>query len=100
MAQPSRSGDTEWRMSEENVAVFKRAIEAINRNDAEALLSELAPDVEWHSALLIAVGGQQAMYRGHDGVREWLGDLYATLSEFQLEYSEIRDLGERTVAVG
>jgi ketosteroid isomerase-like protein len=87
-------------MSQENVKVFKRAIQAINRNDADALLSELAPDVEWHSALLIAVGGKQAMYRGHEGVREWLRDVYETLSEFQLEYSEIQDLGERTVAIG
>jgi ketosteroid isomerase-like protein len=87
-------------MSQENVKVFKRAIEAINRNDVEALLSELAPDVEWHSALLIAVGGKQAMYRGHEGVREWLRDLYETLSEFQADYQEILDLGDRTVGIG
>ena len=87
-------------MSQENVNTFKRAIDAINRNDAEALLSELDPEVEFHSALLIAMGGTQAMYRGHEGVRDWLRDVYETLSEFQLEYSEIRDLGERTVAIG
>ena len=87
-------------MSQENVKVFKRAIEAINRNDADALLSELDPEVEFHSAILIAMGGEQAMYRGHEGVREWLRDLHEILSEFQLEYSEIRDLGERTVAIG
>ena len=87
-------------MSQENVRVFKRAIEAINRNDAEALLSELDPEVEFHSAILIAMGGKQALYRGHEGVREWLRDLYETLSEFQAEYPDIRDLGERTVAIG
>ena len=87
-------------MSQENVEVFKRAIDAINRPDAEALLSELDPQVEWHSAILIAMGGEQAIYRGHAGVREWLRDLYETLSEFHLEYSEIRDLGDRTVAIG
>jgi ketosteroid isomerase-like protein len=46
------------------------------------------------------MGGKQAMYRGHEGVREWLGDVYETLSEFQLEYSEIQDLGERAIAIG
>ena len=40
------------------------------------------------------------MYRGHEGVREWLRDLYETLSEFQAEYPEVRDLGDRTVAIG
>ena len=40
------------------------------------------------------------MYRGHEGVREWLRDLYETLSEFQADYPEIRDLGDRVVAIG
>ena len=87
-------------MSQENVEVFKRAFDAINRRDAEGLLSELDPEVEWHSAILIAMGGEQTVYRGHEGVREWLRDLYETLSEFHAEYPEIRDLGDRAVAIG
>ena len=87
-------------MSQENVEVFKRAFDAINRGDAEALLAELDPEVEWHPAILMAMGGEQTVYRGHEGVREWLRDLYETLSEFQAEYPEIRDLGDRTIAIG
>jgi ketosteroid isomerase-like protein len=87
-------------MSEENVEVFKRAFDSINRRDAEALLSELDPEVEWRAAILMAMGGKQTVYRGHEGVREWLRDLYETLSEFQADYPDIRDLGERTVAIG
>jgi ketosteroid isomerase-like protein len=34
-------------MSQENVEVFKRAFDAINRRDAEGLVSELDPEVEW-----------------------------------------------------
>jgi ketosteroid isomerase-like protein len=87
-------------MSQENVEVFKRAFDAINRRDAEALLFELDPEVEWHSAILMAMGGKQVMYRGHEGVREWLRDLYETLSEFHADYPNIRDRGDRTVAIG
>ena len=87
-------------MSRENVEVFKRAFDAINRRDAEGLLAELDPEVEWHSAILMAMGGKQTVYRGHEGVREWLRDLYETLSEFHAEYPDIRDLGDRTVAIG
>ena len=87
-------------MSQENVEVFQRAFDAINRGDAEALVSELDLEVEWHGAILMAMGGKQTVYRGHEGVREWLRDLYETLSEFQAEYPEIRDLGDRTVAIG
>jgi ketosteroid isomerase-like protein len=87
-------------MSQENVEVFKRAFDAINRGDAGALVAELDPAVEWHGAILMAMGGTQTVYRGHEGVREWLRDLYETLSDFQVEYPEIRDLGDRTVAIG
>ena len=62
-------------MSQENVEVLKRAFDAINRRDAEALLSELDPEVEWHPAILMAMGGKQTVYRGHDGVRESVRDL-------------------------
>jgi ketosteroid isomerase-like protein len=87
-------------MSKANVEVFKRAFDAINRRDAEALLTELHPEVEWHSAILMAMGGKQTVYRGHEGVREWLADLYETLAEFSAEYPEIRDLGNQAVAIG
>ena len=40
------------------------------------------------------------MYRGHEGVSRAAPDLYETLSEFHAEYPEIRDLGDRTVAIG
>src|SRR3954466_7370012 len=87
-------------MSQENVEVFKSAFDAINRRDAEALLAELDPEVGWHGAILMGMGGKRTVYRGHEGVREWLRDLYETLSEFQAEYAEVRDLGDRTVAIG
>jgi ketosteroid isomerase-like protein len=87
-------------MSHANVEAFRRAFEAINRRDADALLSELDPEVEWHGAILMAMGGSQVTYRGHEGIREWLRDLYETLSEFHADYPEVRDLGDRTVAIG
>src|SRR4051794_40074126 len=87
-------------MSQENVEIFKRAFDAINRRDAEALVAELDPEVEWHPAILMAIGGKQTVFRGHEGIREWLRDLYEILSEFRAEYREIRDLGDRTVATG
>jgi uncharacterized protein len=87
-------------MSQENVETFKRAVDAINRRDLETLLPELDPEVEWHSAILMRLGGQRTVYRGHEGMREFFRDMFETLSEIQSEYSEIRDLGDRTVAIG
>jgi ketosteroid isomerase-like protein len=87
-------------MSQENVEAFKRFAEANNRRDVEALLEELDAEVEWHSAVLRSLGGEATVHRGHDGVRAMLRDLYEAFSEFQVEFSEIRDLGDRIVAVG
>jgi ketosteroid isomerase-like protein len=87
-------------MSEENVESFKRGTEAYNRGDVDALLEELDPEVEWHSALLIPFGGEATVSRGHDGVREVLGEVNEALAEIHLDYSDIRDLGERIVGIG
>jgi ketosteroid isomerase-like protein len=87
-------------MSQENVEAFKRGLEAGNRGDVEALLEELDPEVEWHSALHALMGGEQTAFRGHDGVREMLRDLNEAFGEIHIEISEIRDLGDRLVAIG
>ncbi len=87
-------------MSQENVEAFKRGLEAGNRGDVETLLEVLDPEVAWHSALHALLGGEATVYRGHEGVREMLRDLYEAFDEIQIEISEIRDLGDRLVAIG
>jgi ketosteroid isomerase-like protein len=87
-------------MSQENIDAFNRAVEALNRRDVDALLEELDPDVEWRPALPVVLAGKATVYRGHDGVRTLLHDLYEVLDEIQLEYWEVRDVGERIVGIG
>lgn len=87
-------------MSLENVEAFKRGVEAYNRRDVDALLKELDPAVEWHSALLIPFGGEATVSVGHDGVREVLREVYEVLAEIHLGYSEIRDLDGRILGIG
>ena len=87
-------------MSHENVEAFKRFADANNRRDVEALLAELDADVEWQSAVLGSLGGEATVHRGHDGVREMLSDLYEAFSEFKVSFYDIRDLGDRVVAIG
>jgi len=87
-------------MSQDNVESFKRSIEANNRRDIDALVAEMHPEVEWHPAMAAFLGGQATLYRGRDGVREALQDLYGSFAELHLEISEIRDLGDRLFAMG
>jgi hypothetical protein len=87
-------------MSQENVEAFKRAMDAFNRGDVEAFLEENDPDVVMHLSLPAMFGGESTLYRGHDEWRAFYGDLTEAFAEFRIEISEIRDLGERTVAIG
>jgi ketosteroid isomerase-like protein len=87
-------------MSQETVEAFKRALDAGNRRDLEALLQELDPDVEWHSVILASLGGEATVYRGHEGIREMFSDLSEAFAEIKIEAPAIRDLGDRIVATG
>ena len=87
-------------MSGENVEIVRRGFEAGNRRDVEALIEVLDPEVEWHSALLMALEGEAAVYRGHEGIREFFRDLDGLFDKLHAEYPEIRDLGDRVVGIG
>lgn len=87
-------------MLQENVEAFKRGIEAGNRRDWDALLEGLDPEVEWYPALLTPLAGGATVYRGHEGAREWLRSVEEVLNEIHIEIGEIRDLGDRLVAIG
>jgi ketosteroid isomerase-like protein len=87
-------------MSQENVEAFKRGSDAANRRDIDALLAVVDPDVEWHPAMAALLSGEGTTYRGHEGIRDWLRDQEEAFAQSRIDYSEIRDLGERVVAIG
>jgi ketosteroid isomerase-like protein len=83
-------------MSEENVELARRAIDAFNRRDLEAFLALNDRDVQFHSRLVEVEGG--GPFRGHDGVRDWWESLLAISPDFMSELDEVRDAGEVTVS--
>ena len=86
-------------MSQKIVEAHNRAIEALNRGDVEGMLEDLDPEVEWHPAMQAFFVGEP-VYRGHGGVRALFRDFYAAFDEIHIEPSEVRDLGDQTVATG
>jgi len=56
--------------------------------------------VEFRPALAVLLGGKQTVFRGHQGVRDLIQEEDEALSMYQLEVSEIRDLGDRVLAIG
>ena len=59
-------------MSDENVELLRRWIEAFNAREIDAMIAHCDPSIELHS-VFAAAGG--AVYSGHDGLRRWQRDL-------------------------
>ena len=85
-------------MSEENVALARKAVDAINRGDFDALLAFLSPDVVWEA--LEGVTGIGELYRGRAGVREWIELMWENAEEgVHIEIEQITDLGDDRVFI-
>ena len=87
-------------MSQENVEIVRRVADAYNRRDVGAMLDELHSEIEWRPWLQVQLGGGATVYRGHEGIREGIRDGDEAFSEIRAEPSDVRDLGERVVAIG
>jgi ketosteroid isomerase-like protein len=87
-------------MSQENVELAYRGLDAYNRRDIEALLETLDPEVEWSPAFPVLLGGDGSAYLGHEGIREMFRDFDDVLDEIHVNYSEVRDLGDQVIAIG
>ena len=80
-------------MSEENVGTAKRMYEALARDDLEAFLAHVDPDVEFHSLILEIEG----VFHGHEGVREWWSGIRTTFPDWYPSIVDVQPLGDRVV---
>ena len=83
-------------MSEENVDRFRATIEAWNRRDIEAALQGVDPEIQFEHRL----AALQGSFVGLDGVRGWLADLLEHFGAWRIYCEDIRDLGDRVLALG
>ncbi len=85
-------------MSQENVEIVRKGVEAWNQHDAELWLSYAAPEIEWRAAGPAAV--ERDVYRGHEQAASGFASVWQTWEEFRFEESEVRDLGESVLWLG
>ena len=78
-------------MSEENVEVLKRSVEAYNRRDMDTLMDLVSPDYEF--APYLATLLETTTYRGHEGLRRYFEDADSTWEEIQIRFDDVRDAG-------
>ena len=83
-------------MSEENVELMREAIDAVNRGDFEAAFRGMDPEIRFEHRL----AALQGSFVGITGVKGWFADLLEVFESWRIDCEDIRDLGERVLALG
>lgn len=84
-------------MSQENMDVVRRSFDAFNARDVDALVGVATPDCEW---LPFRAQLEGMVYRGHEGVRQFVTDMDDDWEAFQINPVEFHDRGERVAVLG
>jgi ketosteroid isomerase-like protein len=71
------------------------AYDAWSRRDIDDLLEVVHPDAEARPILGANVGTD--VYRGHDGLRRWFGDLHQEWETFETSVGRIEERGDRAL---
>jgi ketosteroid isomerase-like protein len=81
-------------MSQENVELVRRVVEAHNAGGAEAMLPYMADDVLWHP---VPEWIEDTEYRGHEGVRKLMSIFTDNFDAYALGVKQIKPAGDRVV---
>jgi ketosteroid isomerase-like protein len=83
-------------MSQENVEVVKRAIDAFNRRDLDSFDEICDADIE----LSVPMVDTPDSFRGREGIELFYGRFPQTWEEYGMLTDEVRSVGERVLVLG
>ena len=84
-------------MSQENVEIVRRSFEAFNTRDVDALVSLSAEDCEW---VPLRAQLEGMVYRGHEGVRQFVSDMDEDWESFRIDPLEFHARRDRVAVLG
>jgi uncharacterized protein len=84
-------------MSEANVEIAERVIDAFNRRDVDAIFECVNQDVEWFPAMPVTFSG--GALRGREGIESYIGEVGDTWDEYRVVAQDFRGLGDDQVLV-
>jgi ketosteroid isomerase-like protein len=84
-------------MSQKNVAIAKRAIDAFNGTHIDAFTALTTPDFEW-SPSMVAIEGE--IFRGREGIEKYFGSLENAWERFHILRGWFRDVADVVVMLG
>jgi ketosteroid isomerase-like protein len=85
-------------MSQANVEIARRGVDAFNRRDLSTHDALCTPDFEWLPAFPGVV--ESGAYRGREGVETYYREVGETWEEYRVIANEFRDLGDRVLLLG
>ena len=83
-------------MSETNVELARQVMDALARRDLSRVIALSDPGVEWHS--FFAELGDEGVYRGHDGTRQYMRDLNDAWEVVRADVDETVGAGDVAVS--
>ena len=87
-------------MSDANVELARRSVEAWSQRDAEWFVDNCTPDFEFVPAVITGVEGQGGAVRGAEQIRQFFADLDEPWESFVIDEVEYREVDEQVVCVG
>ncbi len=85
-------------MSQENVETIRRMYERWLENDA-ALFDAFDQEIELHPDAAADWVGVDDIYRGHDGVRRYMTQVYEAFEDYRPEVEDLLDAGDKVVTL-
>jgi ketosteroid isomerase-like protein len=82
-------------MSQENVEVVRRSLDAYRREALDGYLRYLDPEIEW---ITTDAWIEAATYRGHEGVGRYLGSIETEFDDVRVETVRLIGAGEQVVS--
>jgi ketosteroid isomerase-like protein len=83
-------------MSQENVEIARRSMDAFTAEGVDVALRFFTPDCVWYTTDRWLDG---SAYRGHDGIRRLAGEFSDNFDDVGFEVQEIRDADDRVAAL-
>jgi ketosteroid isomerase-like protein len=85
-------------MSQENVEIARKMVDAYSKGDLEQTLDSIAPESEFHPSGLFLDTGD--VYRGREGWSEFWHRFRAAWESITISIERIEDLGEGVLVLG
>jgi ketosteroid isomerase-like protein len=79
-------------LSVEDVAVLRRAYQALNRGDTAEALSVLDPGAEWHEHSTLPEAGR---YKGRDAIERFLHGFMESWDRFHQDLERVEGAGDK-----